>query len=249
MLADSGVQQVMPRELNVASRCRCNREGQSDTWWARIRLAERRGSVWLEALLRVHQDGVIDISGAEDEAGTSSPTAADSLASGYYRCGDDCRRVDELQSETANTAAASARCHAGWRLHRCMGFDSCASCRLRESQPSDTSMCPPAPQGWQRRPSAQHAGPPGCSTAGAAVPYNSAGHRANAQAAHAAGATCQVLSRPIGGGPSAVSRACINQLAALLARQTPAGIAEGWRRCRSRSTAHLMHCSVWTTKM
>ena len=39
------------------------------------------------------QDGVIDISDAAadapSEAGTSSPTAADSLASGYYRCGGD----------------------------------------------------------------------------------------------------------------------------------------------------------------
>ena len=56
----------------------------------------------------MHQDGVIDISGAEDEAGTSSPTAGDNLASGYYRCGDACLTNRSGTGCLADLATASS---------------------------------------------------------------------------------------------------------------------------------------------
>ncbi len=88
---------------------------------------------------------------------------------------------------------------------------------------SDTE-CPPiplyacAPQGWQRRAGAQHAGAPDSSAAGAAVPRLSPGHRANAQAAHSAGAACQVLERshPLN-NPECPELACTNRTIAVCA--------------------------------
>ena len=87
------------------------------------------GPAWTEAALRSHQDGIIDISGAEDEAGTSSPTAVDNLASGYYRCGSwpfDVSASDKVQTHINDKVAASALVNTGWP-HRCLTcFNPCA---------------------------------------------------------------------------------------------------------------------------